>query len=102
MVTSLTTINNLNPQLLDKIDVAIEEVPALTQLWQADRVPLAAAASATDETQAQILLYRRPLERRAASRRHLAELIHLTLVEQISALTGKDTFEIDPLIDRRF
>ena len=51
----------------------------------------------TGERLAQIVLYRRPLEHRASSRQGLRILVHRTLVEQLSALTGVPTSEIDPL-----
>ena len=42
------------------------------------------------------MVYRRPLEHRAASRRGLQILVYRTIVEQLSALTGLSVDEIDP------
>lgn len=94
VVKSLTRINNLNPELLDEIEIGLEEVPSMT--WQENRVPLAVAVAATEDQPAQIVLFRRPLERRAINKRQLAELVHLTLIEQLAALTGKSPEDIDP------
>jgi len=45
---------------------------------------------------AQVVVYRRPLEHRAASRQGLRILVYRTVVEQLSALTGRSVEEIDP------
>jgi hypothetical protein len=42
------------------------------------------------------VIYRRPLEHRAMSRRGLRILVYRTIVEQLSALTGRSVDEIDP------
>lgn len=85
------------PRVLAGLDVGIEEVPNLVTHWTGERVPLALAVEETGERLAQIVLYRRPLEHRASSRQGLRILVHRTLVEQLSALTGVPTSEIDPL-----
>ena len=59
-------------------------------------MPLASAVEATVARPAQVVLYRRPLEHRAASREGLRILVHRTVVEQLSALTGRSVTEIDP------
>lgn len=84
------------PSALSGIWVGIEEVPYLETAWSGDHVPLAAAVSPTPDTRGRVVLYRRPLERRAVSRTGLQILIFRTLVEQLSALTGLGTEVIDP------
>ncbi|MCA0251806.1 MAG: metallopeptidase family protein [Actinobacteria bacterium] len=86
------------PRALVGVDIGFEDVPSLTEAWY-DSVPLAAAVSARPEQPAQVVLYRRPIEHRATGRRDLARLIHRTIVEQLSALTGIQTSEIDPAAD---
>ena len=61
-----------------------------------DQVPLAAALEGSPDRPAQVVVYRRPLEHRAASRRGLQILVYRTIVEQLSALTGLSVDEIDP------
>lgn len=78
-----------DPDALDGILVGVEEVPHLAQRWSGDRVPLSAALEATREQEAQIVLYERPIEHRAASPNGLRRLVHRTLVEQLSTLTGR-------------
>lgn len=84
------------PSALSGIWVGIEEVPYLETAWSGNRVPLAAAVSPAPDTSGRVVLYRRPLEHRAASRTGLEILIFRTLVEQLSALTGLGTDQIDP------
>ena len=59
-------------------------------------VPLAAAVETGATREAQVVIYRRPLEHRAASRRGLRILVYRTVVEQLAALTGRGVDEIDP------
>jgi hypothetical protein len=54
------------------------------------------AVQATAERPGQIVVDRRPLEHRAATRRGLRILVYRTIVEQLSALTGRSVDEIDP------
>ena len=84
------------PDALVGVTFGVEEVPHLTTAWSGDAVPLAAALEADRERMAQVVLYRRPLEHRAASRRGLRILVYRTVVEQLSALTGRSVDEIDP------
>ena len=99
VANSLARISEHCPDALVGIDVGVEEVPHMAQLWAGDRVPLAAALEATPDRPAQIVVFRRPLEHRAASRRGLAILVHRTVVEQLSALTGRPIHELDPDTD---
>ena len=50
---------------------------------------------ADEERMAQVVVYRRPLEHRAASRRGLRILVYRTIVEQLSALTGRPVSDFD-------
>jgi predicted Zn-dependent protease with MMP-like domain len=79
------------PQALARIDIGYEDVPVA-----AGDVPLATATSATPERNGQVVLYRRPLEHRAASQSDLRRLVRLTIVEQLAAITGLSPHQIDP------
>lgn len=84
------------PDALVGITFGIEDVPHVDPAWTGDQVPLAAAVEATPDSLGQIVVYRRPLEHRAVSRRGLRILVYRTVVEQLSALTGRSVAEIDP------
>jgi hypothetical protein len=84
------------PDVLEGITFGIEDVPHFDMAWSSDQVPLAAALEATATRPGQVVIYRRPLEHRAVSRRGLRILVYRTIVEQLSALTGRSVEEIDP------
>lgn len=96
---SVETIQRNCPEALFGIDVGVDDVPVSTLGLSADSldsVPLAAAMSPTDGGVSKVIVFRRPLENRAADREDLKELTHDTLVEQISALTNRPMHELDP------
>jgi hypothetical protein len=84
------------PDALVGVTFGIEDVPYLATAWSGDQVPLAAAVDGDAEHLSQVVAYRRPLEHRATSRQGLRRLVYRTLVEQLSALTGRSVSEIDP------
>jgi hypothetical protein len=84
------------PRAFDGIDIGYEEIPSNLNLLHAGEIPLAAATSATNEHNAAVVLFRRPLERRASTPIELRELVHRALIEQLSALTGIALDELDP------
>lgn len=92
---SLARITAAAPEALAGVEVGLEDVPDMSGQWSS-RVPLAAAQEATPTTVARIVVFRRPIEHRATTRRQLRSLIHGTLVEQVSALTGIPADRLDP------
>lgn len=96
---SLERVGRNCPEALLGVSVGVEDVPPVQVGWAGDRVPLAAAVESTPDRPGQVVIYRRPLEHRAASRRGLRILVHRTVVEQLSALTGRTVAEIDPEAD---
>ncbi|SMO60962.1 metallopeptidase family protein [Propioniciclava tarda] len=93
---ALAQITRTCPRALGSVDVGIEDVPTIATSWDPSRVPLAAALSPTVEVNGQIVLFRRPLERRAATRKGLRILVYRTIVEQLASITGISVDEIDP------
>lgn len=93
---ALAQISEHCPRALAGMDVGIEDVPDVGVAWTRDRVPLAAAVSALPDRNGQVVVFRRPLERRAETRRGLRILVFRTIVEQLSEATGIPVDEIDP------
>ena len=83
------------PDVIAGVTIGVEEVPGNAP-WTVGQVPLAAAIEATPEQPAHVVLYRRPIEHRAATTRGLHILVHRTLVEQLAALTGRSVADLDP------
>jgi len=84
------------PDAVTDIAFGIEDVPVLDPVWTGREVPLALAVEATADRPSQLVVYRRPLEHRATSRRGLRILVYRTVVEQLAALTGRSVDELDP------
>ena len=93
---ALAQIADHCPRALAAVDVGIEDVPSILTTWTPDRVPLAAAVAYPGRN-TQVVVYRRPLERRARTRRGLRILVFRTIVEQLSEVTGLPVEQIDPL-----
>ncbi|WOQ17990.1 metallopeptidase family protein [Raineyella sp. W15-4] len=96
LADAIAAIAATAPRVLDGISVGMEDVPDLPASWAHDSVPLAAAVESPDGRAAEVVLYRRPLQLRAASREGLRILVRRTLVEQLSVVTGLPPDEIDP------
>lgn len=92
---SITRIAQHCPEAVAQIRFGVEDVPYLAENW-AEEVPLAAAIQAPGGEWSQVVVYRRPLEHRAATREGLEILCHRTIVEQLAALTGLSVSQIDP------
>ncbi|MFL6128844.1 MAG: metallopeptidase family protein [Mycobacteriales bacterium] len=100
---------------LESVEFAVEDVPAVpdgppeslvygTDVVEDGAVPLArllpaGADDAGRPTPPRVVVYRRPLEARAADRTDLADLVHDVVVEQVANLLGLDPDEVDPPSD---
>lgn len=96
LTASVARTAQVCPRALVGIDIGYEEVPGNLEGWRSVRVPLAAAVPARPGQNGQVVLFRRPLEHRATSRADLRRLVHRTLLEQLSAVTGIGMDELDP------
>lgn len=93
---ALARVSATCPRALEGIDIGVEDVPVVAGPWSRDRVPLAAAIGPEPPKPGQVVLYRRPLELRARSRKGLRILVFRTLVEQLHAVTAIPMEELDP------
>ena len=94
VTSAMADIAAVSPDALNGIIVGVEEVPHLKVAWSGDRVPLSAALEPSRGRKAQIVIFERPLEHRASSRSQLRRLVHRTIVEQLSTLTGRSIEEL--------
>jgi predicted Zn-dependent protease with MMP-like domain len=83
---------------LAEVEFAVEDVPPLPRQYAAERpvVPLARVLPASGRRAARIVLYRRPLEARAADRDELGDIVHDIVVEQVAELLGLEPETVDP------
>lgn len=93
--SAVARVRRHRPEVVDRVTIGVEEVPGDAP-WATGQVPLAAAIEATADRPAHVVLYRRPIEHRAATTRGLHILVHRTLVEQLAALTGCSVADLDP------
>lgn len=84
---------------LGLVEFAVEETPMVPDDWSADTVPLASLVRGTGATPTRLVLFRRPIELRSATRGDLTAMVLTVLVEQVSELLGKPPEEIDPRYD---
>jgi len=88
---------------LAEVEFAVEDVPPELNVYDSDvledgEVPLARlqpGRAGQAGAPARIVLYRRPLELRAAHRDDLADLVHDVIIEQVANLLGLDPDDID-------
>jgi predicted Zn-dependent protease with MMP-like domain len=90
---------------LEGVEFAVEDVPPPNSGWDegvvADEtaggpVPLGRLLPAAPGVAPRVVVYRRPLEARAAGRRDLGDLVHEVVVDQVAQLLGLDPDVIDP------
>jgi predicted Zn-dependent protease with MMP-like domain len=83
------------PQLAE-VELAVEEVPpADVDVWTDELVPLGRLMLERRNEPVRIVIYRRPVEARAAGRPELADLVYEVVVEQVAELLGVEPDEID-------
>ena len=100
---------------VSKLDVAVDEIPRISPKdpdnvqWPPEVLadgPIALARLIPagvdvrgNSTRARIVLFRKPIERRAKDVDELAELLHELLVAQVATYLGVEPSVIDPTID---
>lgn len=85
------------PDEMDGIEFAVEDVPPSDPSpWEHDGVPLGRYFPASGRLPHRIVLYRRPIERRAESASDLPALVGDVVVEQVAHLLGMTPEQVDP------
>jgi predicted Zn-dependent protease with MMP-like domain len=82
---------------LARVEFAVEEVPPV-DAWTrpGDPIPLAEYREEQGEIPARIVVYRRPLEIRAADGGELSSLVHDVVVEGVADMLGLEPETVDP------
>lgn len=97
VVAQLRRLNEAWPELMRNLQCAVEDVPPSDPLaWEDHHSILARAFPASHGIPSRIVLYRKPIERRARNRLELEFLIRDVIVERLADLTGKHPEDIDP------
>jgi predicted Zn-dependent protease with MMP-like domain len=87
---------------LSRTEFAVEDVPPSDPApWESGGVPLGRCFPAESGQPARVVVYRRPVEARAADLEDLAELVRDVVVEQVAALLARSPEDIDPHYEGR-
>jgi hypothetical protein len=81
---------------LEDVEFGTEDVPQIPDDWDDEPVPFGSCVPARTGSPARIVVFRRPVELRAATRLERTALVNEVLVEHIAELLGRDPSEIDP------
>jgi hypothetical protein len=81
---------------LGLIEYAVEDAPRIPDDWSDVSVPLSSLVRGSASTPTRLVIFRRPVELRAADRVDLAALVHAVVVEQVADLLGLRPSEVDP------
>jgi len=78
------------------VEFGVEEVPLLPDDWRPARVPLATLVRGNAAAPTRIVVFRLPVQQRAASRAELSRRVREAIVEQVAELLGRDPDDVDP------
>lgn len=81
---------------LGLVEYAVEDTPQLPDDWDSGRVPLSSLVRGSGTTPTRLVVFRRPLEHRAADRADLEAIVLTVVVEQVAELLGIDPADVDP------
>jgi predicted Zn-dependent protease with MMP-like domain len=81
---------------LGLVEYAVEDTPQLPDDWESGSVPLSSLVRGTGGTPTRLVVFRRPLEHRAADRAELEAMVLTVLVEQVAELLGIPPSDVDP------
>jgi predicted Zn-dependent protease with MMP-like domain len=92
----VTELDDRWQEHLGLVEYAVEDAPRIPDDWDTDRVPLASLVRGSGTTPTRLVVFRRPIEHRSASRDDLEQLVLGVVVEQLAELLGIDPDEVDP------
>ncbi len=79
------------------VEFAVEDVPPSDPApWEHGEVPLGRLFPGQGQLPPRVVVYRRPVETRAADARDLGPLVHEVVVEQVAQLLGLTPEQVDP------
>lgn len=90
VLDALASVERRLGRSLDGMEVAVEDVPPSDPSPWETRVALGRLFPAEGSLPTKVVLYRRPLETRAADPAELAAMVHEVLAEQVASMLGMD------------
>ncbi|WP_223394193.1 metallopeptidase family protein [Nocardioides rotundus] len=95
VVTVVAEIEDRWADRLGLVEYGVEDTPQLPEDWESVSVPLASLVRRGGADPHRIVLFRRPIEQRAASREELEGLVLTVVVEQVAELLGVPPEDVD-------
>ena len=92
----VTEIDRRWQDRLGLVEYAVEDTPQLPDDWEPGTVPLSSLVRGSGATPTRLVVFRRPLEHRAADRMELEAMVLTVVVEQVAELLGIDPSQVDP------
>ncbi len=95
----LDIVSDLDERWSDRlglVEYAVEDAPQLPDDWESGTVPLSSLVRGSGATPSRLVVFRRPLEHRAADRMELEAMVLTVVVEQVAELLGIAPSEVDP------
>jgi len=92
----VTDIDERWSDRLGMVEYAVEDTPQLPDDWEAGSVPLSSLVRGSGATPTRLVVFRRPLEHRAADRAELEAMVLTVVVEQVAELLGIPPSDVDP------
>ncbi|GAA3552704.1 metallopeptidase family protein [Nocardioides daeguensis] len=96
MLDVVTDIDARWSDHLGLVEYAVEDAPQLPDDWDSGRVPLSSLVRGSGTTPTRLVVFRRPLEHRAADRADLEAIVLTIVVEQVAELLGIEPHDVDP------
>ena len=85
-------------QHLGLIEYAVEDAPQVPDDWDSGTVPLSSLVRGSGGRPTRLVVFRRPIEHRSASRSDLEAMVLTVVVEQVAELLGIDPEVVDPRV----
>jgi hypothetical protein len=81
---------------LGVLEYAVEDAPQIPDDWHPETVPLSSLVRGARGAPTRLVLFRRPIEHRAATRADLEAMVLTVVVEQVAELLGVEPEAVDP------
>ena len=81
---------------LGVLEYAVEDAPQIPDDWHPETVPLSSLVRGARGAPTRLVLFRRPIEHRAATRTDLEAMVLTVVVEQVAELLGVEPEVVDP------
>jgi predicted Zn-dependent protease with MMP-like domain len=96
VIDVVSTIDERWSDRLGVLEYAVEDAPQIPDDWHPETVPLSSLVRGARGAPTRLVLFRRPIEHRAATRTDLEAMVLTVVVEQVAELLGVEPEVVDP------